>query len=636
MKQLNFIYLVFVFISSAAFAQDIPPVKEELTQPIQHYSPYVERTANDKSFAEGLYWGDTHLHTKYSADAGMIGTTLGPDEAYRFAKGEEVISNSGQRARLIRPLDFLMVADHAESLGLAPLLAESNPDLLKTKNGKRWHDMMKAGKRYEAYQEWSIAALLKNVDPIGDPKVTRTAWERQIEAAERHNQPGVFTAIIGFEWSSSPAARNLHRVVMFKDNADKARQVLPFSTLDSPDPEDLWKYMAAYEEKTGGSILAIPHNGNWSNGLMFSVERRNGKPIDQQYAETRMRWEPLYEVTQIKGDGEAHPYLSPSDEWADYGTWDKGDAGGIVAKEDAMLQYEYARSALQIGLQQEQKIGANPFKFGMIGSTDSHTGMSTSRDDNYWGKFSSTEPAADRYKHYVVKSVAGNDELSTFAWEEVSSGLAGVWARENTRAALFEAMQRKETYASTGTRMTVRFFGGWDYQADDVFKPDVVATGYRKGVPMGGDLPERPKAKNAPTFMVGALKDPASGNIDRIQIVKGWVDGQGERHERLYDVVVSDGRKIGKDGRCKTPVGNTVDAKTANFTNTIGDSELAAVWTDPDFDPEQEAFYYARVIEIPTPRWSTYEAFRFGIPIPEGAPVSTQERAYTTPIWYTP
>ncbi len=635
MKQLNFIYLVFVFISSAAFAQDIPPVKEELTQPIQHYSPYVERTANDKSFAEGLYWGDTHLHTKYSADAGMIGTTLGPDEAYRFAKGEEVISNSGQRARLIRPLDFLMVADHAESLGLAPLLAESNPDLLKTKNGKRWHDMMKAGKRYEAYQEWSIAALLKNVDPIGDPKVTRTAWERQIEAAERHNQPGVFTAIIGFEWSSSPAARNLHRVVMFKDNADKARQVLPFSTLDSPDPEDLWKYMAAYEEKTGGSILAIPHNGNWSNGLMFSVERRNGKPIDQQYAETRMRWEPLYEVTQIKGDGEAHPYLSPSDEWADYGTWDKGDAGGIVAKEDAMLQYEYARSALQIGLQQEQKIGANPFKFGMIGSTDSHTGMSTSRDDNYWGKFSSTEPAADRYKHYVVKSVAGNDELSTFAWEEVSSGLAGVWARENTRAALFEAMQRKETYASTGTRMTVRFFGGWDYEADDVFKPDAVAIGYRKGVPMGGDLTMAPEGK-APTFMVGALKDPSSGHLDRIQIVKGWVDDQGERQERLYDVAVSDGRTIDADGRSRTPVGNTVDEQNATYLNNIGDAELRVMWTDPDFNPKHSAVYYARVLEIPTPTWQAHDAKFYGTTMPKQVPLSHQERAYTSPIWYTP
>jgi len=595
-------------MATMAWAQDIPPVKEELTPPIQHYSPYVERTASDKSFAEGLYWGDTHLHTKYSVDAGMIGTMLGPDDAYRFAKGEEVITSSGQRARLIRPLDFLMVADHAENLGLAPLLAESNPDLLKTKFGKRWHDMLKAGKGYEAYQEWGEMALMKEEDPIGDPKVMRTAWEREIEAAERHNQPGVFTAIIGYEWTSTPTGLNLHRVVVFKDNADKARQIIPFSALDSSDPEDLWKFMAAYEEKTGGSILAIP----------------------------RMRWEPLYEVTQIKGDGEAHPYLSPSDEWADYGTWDKGDAPGAVAKEDAMLQYEYARTALQIGLQQEQEIGANPFKFGMIGATDSHTGLSSSRDDNYWGKFASTEPAADRYKHYVVKSITGNDELSTFAWEEVSSGLAGVWARENTREALFEAMQRKETYASTGTRITVRFFGGWDYQTDDVFKPDVVATGYRKGVPMGGDLPERPKAKNAPTFMVGALKDPSSGHLDRIQIVKGWVDDQGERQERIYDVAVSDGRKIGEDGRCKTPVGNTVDEKNATYLNNIGDAELRAMWTDPDFNPQHSAVYYARVLEIPTPTWQAHDAKFYGTTMPQQVPLSHQERAYTSPIWYTP
>ncbi len=634
-KTISFALCLTLALATSAFAQDIHPVKEELPQPIKHYSPYVERTASDKSFAEGLYWGDTHLHTKYSADAGLIGTTLGPDEAYRFAKGEEVVTNSGQRARLIRPLDFLMVADHAENLGLAPLLAESNPDLLNTEFGKRWHDMLKAGEGYEAYREWGQAALMHFEDPIGDPKVARTAWEREVEAAEHHNQPGVFTAIIGFEWSSTPDGRNLHRVVVLKDNADKARQMLPFSALDSPDPEDLWKFMAAYEGKTGGSILAIPHNGNWSNGLMFAVERMNGKPIDRQYAETRMRWEPLYEVTQIKGDGEAHPYLSPSDEWADYGTWDKGDAPGAVAKEDAMLQYEYARTALQIGLQQEQEIGANPFKFGMIGATDSHTGLSSSRDDNYWGKFASTEPAADRYKHYVVKSITGNDELSTFAWEEVSSGLAGVWARENTREALFEAMQRKETYASTGTRMTVRFFGGWDYQADDVFKPDVVAIGYRKGVPMGGDLTMAPEGK-APTFMVGALKDPSSGHLDRIQIVKGWVDDQGERQERIYDVAVSDGREIGEDGRCKTPVGNTVDEKNATYLNNIGDAELRAMWTDPDFNPKHSTVYYARVLEIPTPTWQAHDAKFYGTTMPKQVPLSHQERAYTSPIWYTP
>jgi hypothetical protein len=621
-------------LATSAFAQDIQPVKEELLQPIKIYSPFVERTANDKSFAEGLYWGDTHLHTKYSVDAGMIGTMLGPDEAYRFAKGEEVISNSGQRARLNRPLDFLMVADHAENLGLFPLLAESNPDVLNTEYGKRWHDMLKAGKGYDAYQEWSVEVFLNLKDPIGAPKVARTAWDREIEAAERHNQPGVFTAIIGFEWSSSPDARNLHRVVMFKDNADKAGQVIPFSSVDSGDPEDLWRYMAAYEEKTGGSILAIPHNGNWSNGLMFSVERRNGKPIDRQYAETRMRWEPLYEVTQIKGDGEAHPYLSPSDEWADYGTWDKGDAGGIVAKENDMLQYEYARSALQIGLQQELKIGENPFKFGMIGATDSHTGMSTSRDDNYWGKFASTEPAADRYKHYVIKSVAGNEELSTFAWEEVSSGLSGVWARENTREAIFDAMMRKEVYATTGSRISVRVFAGWDYKAVEVESPDFAERGYRGGVPMGGDLSKAPEGK-APRFMVQAMRGPDDANLDRVQVIKGWLDSSGKKHERIYDLICSDGRAI-VERRCEKLVGNTVDVEDASYTNAIGDPFLTAFWEDPDFVAEQRAVYYVRVLEIPTPTWQAHDAKFYGITMPKQVPLIHQERAYTSPIWYTP
>jgi hypothetical protein len=369
---------------------------------------------------------------------------------------------------------------------------------------------------------------------------------------------------------------------------------------------------------------------------MFNVERLNGQPLDRGYAETRMQWEPLVEVTQIKGDGEAHPKLSPEDEFADYGTWDKGDIAGFRAKEDWMLPYEYARSALQVGLQQELKLGANPFKFGMIGSTDSHTSLAATRDENYWGKFAGSEPAADRYDHYVIKAMSGDDSISTFAWEEVSSGLAGVWARENTREALFDAMQKKETYATTGTRIIVRFFGGWEYASDEVYRPDAVAIGYRKGVPMGGDLPKRPSTKKAPTFMVGALRDTWGANLDRIQIVKGWVDESGERHERIYDVTVSDGRTIGSDGRCQTPVGNTVDEANATFLNNIGDAELRALWTDPDFNPNHRAVYYARVLEIPTPTWQAYDAKFYGVTMPPQVPLSHQERAYTSPIWYTP
>jgi hypothetical protein len=369
---------------------------------------------------------------------------------------------------------------------------------------------------------------------------------------------------------------------------------------------------------------------------MFATKRLNGKKIDRNYAETRMRWEPIVEVTQIKGDSEAHPYLSPEDEWADYGTWDKADIAGFKAKEDWMLQYEYARTSLQVGLQQEQKIGANPFKFGMIGSTDAHTGMAATREENYWGKFAGTEPAPDRYEHYVIKSLDEDEGKSTFAWEEVSSGLAAVWARENTREALFDAMQKKEVYATTGTRITVRFFGGWDYEEGDVYRPDAVSVGYRKGVPMGGDLPKRARGKDAPIFMVGALKDIWGANLDRIQIVKGWVDKKGRRHEKIYDVAVADGRKIEKDGRCETPVGSTVDTKNATYSNSIGDAELRAMWTDPDFNPKHRAVYYARVLEIPTPTWQAYDAKFYGVEMPKQVPLSHQERAYTSPIWYTP
>jgi len=618
-------------------AQDVNP-GEVLERP-RIYSPYVERTATNANFAEGVYWGDTHLHTNYSTDSGMLGNTLGPEEAYRFARGEEVLSAAGMRVRLIRPLDFLVVADHAENFGLAPMIAESNADLLNNEWGKMVHDMVKAGDGRGAFQQWLADAVSVNRDPIDDPRMTRTVWERQIGFAEQYNDPGEFTALIGFEWSSINSFEtpgNLHRVVIFKDDGDKASQVLPFSAVDSNDPEGLWAFMQGYEDDTGGRILAIAHNGNTSNGQMFPLERLNGEPIDRAYAEARAYFEPLYEVTQMKGDGEAHPFLSPNDEFADYGTWDNGDIAGIKPKEDWMLQYEYARTALQIGLQQEALLGVNPYKFGMIGSTDAHTSLATTREENTWSKTPTMEPSADRFEHVVIGSVAGNEELTTYAYETLASGLVGVWARENTREALFDAMKKKETYATTGTRMTVRLFGGWDYEADDVFRPDAVSIGYDRGVPMGGDLPAAPDGARAPVFMVGAAKDPWSGNLDRVQIVKGWVDGAGERHERIYDVAVADGRTIGADGRARTPVGNTVDIEDASYLNNIGDAELRAVWTDPDFDPSHRAVYYARVLEIPTPTWQAYDAKFFDVDMPDDVMMEHQERAYTSPIWYTP
>jgi hypothetical protein len=421
--------------------------------------------------------------------------------------------------------------------------------------------------------------------------------------------------------------------VVFRDDAERANQVLPYSLFDSQDPEDLWSYLADYEDRTGGQILAIAHNGNWSNGLMFQETNAAGQPIDRAYAETRSRWEPIYEVTQIKGDGETHPFLSPEDEFADFENWDKGNANGSVAKTNSMLQYEYGRSALRLGLSLEDRVGVNPFKFGMIGSTDSHTSLAATREENYFGKFAATEPSPERYKHYVIRSEI-DEELSTFSSEEQAAGLAGVWARENTREALFDALRRKEVYATTGSRILVRTFTGWDFEADEVERPDFADQGYARGVPMGGDLTDAP-AGAAPTMMIRALRDPDGANLDRVQVVKGWLNANGATGESIYDVACSDDRAI-RNRRCEREVGSTIDLSVPTYTNTIGDPLLAAHWVDPDFNPSQSAFYYVRVLEIPTPRWTAYDQARFGITMPDDVPMTVQDRAYTSPVWYTP
>jgi hypothetical protein len=425
---------------------------------------------------------------------------------------------------------------------------------------------------------------------------------------------------------------NLHRVVVYRDGGDKAGVMEPYITLSpgSDNPRDLWKWMQAYEDKSGGRVLAIAHNGNLSNGIMFPLnDSFTGKPLDLEYATTRAKWEPLYEVTQIKGDGEAHPFLSPNDEFADYETWDQGNLDLSQAKEDDMLQYEYARQAVQTGLLLEDRLGVNPYKFGMIGSTDSHTGLATAAEENFFGKHSGAEPSPARWEHPMAK--LGDKEYT--GWSMVASGLAAVWARENTREAIFDAMMRKETYATTGSRMMVRFFGGWEFTEADATRWLPANVGYAKGVPMGGNL-RRASDGKAPTFLVAALKDPFWANLDRIQIVKVWMDGT-ERQEQVYDVAWSGDREPGNDGKLP-PVGNTVDVAKATWTNTIGSPELIKVWEDPDFDPDVRAAYYARVIEIPTPRWTAYEAARFGVEMSSEVPMTTQERAYTSPIWYTP
>jgi hypothetical protein len=611
-------------------AQDIAIDSADVRIGQPEYSPHLNR-----GYPLRVFWGDTHVHTSYSTDAGMIGNRLGPDDAYRFARGEIVVSSIGVRARLVRPLDFLVIADHAENLGLASMIEESNPDLLRTEFGREIHDLVKSGKQMEAYVLWGEGMVARQDPLAGQEALTRTIWERLTTSAEKFNQPGVFTALIGFEWTSSPDGNNLHRNVIFRDDKDKADRVLPFSNYDSSDPEDLWDWMAAYEEKTGGRLLAVAHNGNLSNGLMFDyVTLTDRRPLDRDYAERRMRWEPLYEVTQIKGDGETHPSLSPNDEFADYGTWDRGSFAS--AKTPDMLPREYAREALKQGLKYERDLGANPFKFGMVGSSDSHTSLATTEENNFFGKATPAEPGAPGRFDERITGLTEDPEGRDFtirSYQSLAAGLAAVWATENTREALFDAMQRKEVYATTGTRIIVRVFAGWDFEEDEVTRPDFAGTGYARGVPMGGELSNAP-AGGAPKFMVRVLRDPDGANLDRIQIVKGWLDASGETHEAVIDIACSDDRRI-RNNRCERPVGNTVNVAEASYTNTIGDALLFGYWNDPDFDPSQRAFYYVRVLEIPTPRWTTYDAAFFGLDLPEGVPAAHQERAYTSPIWYT-
>jgi hypothetical protein len=600
------------------------------------YSPYVGR-----NFPTRPFFGDTHLHTSFSMDAGAFGARLTPRDAYVFAKGNQITASSGQPVKLSRSLDFLVVADHSDGMGFFPLIVGGDPTIMADPQGRKWNEMIHSGQGAEAaidiIQNFGLGTISRAIMPVPGTPAYRGAWQETIKAAEEANDPGRFTAFIGYEWTSNTGGNNLHRNVIFRDNADKASQVEPYTTqkpLGSDNPVDLWQWMAAYEDKTGGNVLAIAHNGNLSNGLMFPTVEAFGQEIDRDYAEQRARWERLYEVTQTKGTGEAHPFLSPNDEFASFELWDKGNLDGSAAKTDDMLEYEYARSALKNGLRLEQTLGANPYKFGMIGSSDAHTGLAAMEEENFFGKTTPQEPSPERMtKAFFDNPTTG---VKIMDWEVTASGYAAVWATENTREALFDAMQRRETYATTGPRMIVRLFGGWEFEPDDARNRLPAAIGYTKGVPMGGDLRDAPEGR-APTFLVAALKDPIGANLDRYQIVKGWLDTDGNVQERVYDVVWSDAgnRQPGPDGKLP-PVGDTVDVENATWMNTIGDPELIAVWSDPDFDPTRPAFYYGRVLEIPTPRWTAYDAKRFGVePLP-GTTMTLQERAYTSPIWYTP
>ncbi len=624
-------------IASPLSAQFKPSAESlEGLYPGKTYSPYAER-----SFPSQIFWGDTHLHTALSPDAGLFGNTLGLDEAYRFARGEQVTSATGLPVKLGRPLDWLALTDHSDLMGFATDLSKGAAAIVDSDQGRGW---------YEGFREGGDAAAAAALDAITnfaqgtiDPELLKayspgstaydSIWDSVIDAAERYNNPGHFTAFISYEWTSLNKGNNLHRNVIMRDNADRARQVSPMVTqppFGSIDPLDLYQWLENYEEKTGGRVLSLAHNGNLSNGQMFPTEQQyTGAPVDENYVRLRAKWEPLYEVTQIKGDGETHPYLSPDDEFADYETWDAGNLDLTEAKTPEMLKGEYAREALKQGLALEARLGTNPYKFGLLGSTDSHTSLATAEEDNYFGKAANAEPSKTRVSHPFTKTDKGVFE----GFELVASGYTGVWAEENTRTAIWDAMARREVYGTTGPRISVRFFGGWDYTMEDLNSRTPAFRGYEKGVPMGGDL--RGDAADAPRFMVYALRDPIGANLDRIQIIKGWMDSAGQLHEKVYDVAWSDGREPATDGKLPE-VGNTVDVEAANWTNTIGAAELGTVWADPDFDPAESAFYYARVIEIPTPRWVLYDRLRLGAEIPEAAELTGQERAYTSPIWYTP
>ena len=610
-----------------ALASDYTADKSHVVKQPKPYSPYV-----DQHFPQRVLFGDTHFHSSLSVDSGLIGNTLPLETAIRFARGEEVRTNGGQRAKLIRPLDFLVLSDHAEYLGIADLLDKADPALLANPVGKGWYAAMQKG----GDVAWQVALGMMDDFASGKPrykddKVMRSVWDGVVDTASKYNAPGAFTVLNGYEWSSTTDGDNLHRVVVFRDGPDRVKQILPFSAFDSQDPEALWAFLADYEKKTGGSAFSIPHNSNLSNGVMFA-ETVNGKPMTRDYAERRAHWEPLMEVTQEKGTSETHPTLSPNDEFADFEIWDTVNTRGIPNTPD-MLPYEYARSALKIGLRLEEKLGVNPFKFGMEGSTDTHSSLTTTREDNYFGKLPNEEPSAQRYAGVFARDKANKPMY--YVWQLGASGRIGVWARENTRDEIFDAMRRKEVYATSGSCIRVRVFGGWDFEADDVERPDFARTGYARGVPMGGDLTNGPDGKT-PSFMIVALRDPDGANLDRVQIIKGWLEKDGKTQERIYDVAVSDGRKIAADGRCKTPVGTTVNVADASYTNTIGDPLLSAHWVDPEFDPKQRAFYYVRVIEIPKPRWTAHDAKFYKVKMPDNIPMTVRDRAYTSPIWYTP
>ena len=575
--------------------------------------------------ATNAYFGAVHVHTSYSFDAYTNGTLTSPAHAYQWAQGKAIPGGGGgPDLQLKQPLDFYAVSDHAEWLGVFKLMEDPDSPLSKLPLAA---DITAAdpNTRMQAFAKVLRDFSTGKADPaLNDPRVNKTVWKDIAATADEYYRPGEFTTFPAFEWSSNPDMRNLHRVVLFENSKNLPERVL--SSNESTDPEHLWAWMGE-QRNNGATLLAIPHNGNASDGEMFSLQTRDGKPLSEAYIRTRSENEPLYEITQIKGTSETHPALSPNDEFAGFEQWDYTlSADGL---RPTHRKGSFARQALLDGLSFETKGMGNPFHYGFIGDTDTHNAAASNEEYNYTGKFAFENDPEHRLQGFTGQPPSQVQQVREFS----SGGLAGVWATENTREAIYEAMLRRETFGTTGPQIKVRFFGGWKYGANDVAGTDFVTRGYAKGVPMGGTL-SGPSDK-APSFVVWANKAPDSGNLDRIQIIKGWVDNKGVQREKIYNVAWSGERRKNEEGELPA-VGNTVDIGKATYSNSIGAAELATLWEDPDFDDGQYAFYYVRVLEIPTPRWSTYDAAKLGTDVPGGLATTIQERAYTSPIWYQP
>ena len=584
MTRISLVFLGACFVMNPSIASD-------------SYSPNVSEHRTQ------LYWGDLHLHTALSADAYTMGARTSPDTAYRFARGETVSAGNGMPVRARYPLDFLAITDHAEYLSIYALLDAEDPRLADWELGKEWTALLRAGRMGELTMAFANAFQNPSPENMAPPAVVKGAWDDAVATADRYNQPHRFTTLPGYEWTSTIAGDNLHRVVIYREGVGFADQLQPFSSQDSSDPEMLWAALERYQAYSSGEVLAIPHNSNVSNGRLFSPIRHNGEAFDSDYAAKRKRWEPLLEVTQVKGDSETHPYVSPQDRYAEFERWDEGNINLTQPKAPWMFAQEYARPVLQAGLLYREQLHQNPYEFGLIGSSDSHTGFSAVAEDNFFGKFRSSEPSAERMFTRMADVLNEN-------WRLSASGLTAVWAEENTREAIFDALRRREVYATTGSRISLRFFGGWQFSPSDLQSVPLSTVGYKKGVPMGSVMAPNEEANASPSFMLMAMKEPDGPNLHALQVVKGWVNGRGERKERVYDV------------------------QLAGPNEEDGAPSLSAVWRDEDFNAIQDAVYYARVIEVPRPRWTSKDALFFDVKRPDDAPEQLQDRAYSSPIWY--